>query len=94
MASVTPKSSKSSGASVRGANVDVFREAQAALKPPGQTGWWTRAEQQLDVEQWDALVEAAWSPEISHRAIATVLRQWGIDVTPGAVGHWRRNRVR
>jgi len=53
-------------------------------------GWWVQAESELTVEQWGSLVDAAAARDISHRTIATVLRQWGIEVTPGQVGHWRR----
>ena len=70
-----------------------FEQAQAASKRPGVAGWWTRIGQ-LSQDQQDSLANAAVSPHISHRAIATVLDGWGIQVSPEQVGHWRRNHVR
>ena len=72
----------------------MFREVQASMKAAGTSGWWEQAEAELTPEQWTALLEAAASRDISHRTIATVLRQWGHDVTYGQVGHWRRNYAR
>jgi hypothetical protein len=73
--------------------VDVFREVQAGMKAPGSSGWWEQAEAELTPEQWTALLEAAAARDISHRAIAIVLGQWGHDVTVAQVGHWRRTHV-
>jgi hypothetical protein len=53
------------------------------------SGWWETMN--LTVEQQAKLDAAAVNPAISHRAIATVLCQWGVKVTVGQVGHWRRN---
>jgi hypothetical protein len=71
--------------------VDEFLQAQADVKKPGVPGWWETMN--LTVEQKAKLDAAAGNPAITHRAIATVLRQWGVDVNLGQVGHWRRNHA-
>jgi len=71
--------------------VDEFLEAQQAMKTPGMDGWWARAD--LTDDQWKSLLDAAQAREISHRAIATVLAKWGVQVTAAQVGHWRRTHV-
>jgi hypothetical protein len=72
--------------------MNEFREAQQTMKAPGMDGWWARAD--LTDSQWADLLEAAHARDISHRAIATVLGKWGVQVTPAQVGHWRRTHVR
>jgi kynureninase len=74
--------------------VDEFLQAQQSMKAPGLDGWWTHARPVLSDEQWESLMGAARSRGISHRAISMVLDGWGVQVTPGQVGHWRRTYVR
>jgi hypothetical protein len=69
--------------------VDEFEQAQAQMGRPGVSGWWQTMD--LTVEQRAKLAAAAGNPAITHRAIATVLCQWGVNVNVGQVGHWRRN---
>ena len=71
--------------------MDEFMQAQADLATRGAKGWWDRAV--LSEDQWARLRSAADNPHISHRAIATVLVSWGVDVNVGSVGHWRRNHA-
>lgn len=71
--------------------MDEFMQVQADLTAPGVRGWWERAV--LSDEQWAQLRSAADNPHISHRAISIVLVRWGVDVTAGKVGHWRRNHA-
>jgi hypothetical protein len=77
-----------------GGIVDEFLQVQQSGKQPGLTGWWDRVLPELSEEQVEALNGAALAPEISHRTISVVLGKWGFRVSPGAVGHWRRNHVR
>lgn len=72
--------------------MDEFLQAQAGMPRPGVSGWWQTMD--LTAEQRSKLELAAVNPAISHRAIATVLGQWGVRVTVGQVGHWRRNLER
>ena len=74
--------------------MDEFLEAQQEVSKPGTLGWWESVLPELDAERLGSLLEAARSPRISHRTISTVLGRWGYQVTPGQVGHWRRNNVR
>ena len=74
--------------------MDEFREVQATKKGPGVSGWWDDVLPRLSSDQLTGLTEAASDPSISHRTISIVLGRWGFAVTPGAVGHWRRNYVR
>jgi hypothetical protein len=37
-------------------------------------------------------VDAGKDRRISHRVISIVLGQWGFEVTPAQVGHWRRSQ--
>ena len=71
--------------------MDEFLAEQERQRGPGTTGWWQRAETDLDPERWASLTAAADNPNISHRTISIVLERWGVKVTPGMVGHWRRN---
>jgi len=74
--------------------MDEFTTVQADLKGPGYQGWWDHILPQLTEEQTANLNLAAASHGISHRTISIVLTRWGFPVTPGQVGHWRRNHVR
>jgi hypothetical protein len=74
--------------------LDEFREVQAGKKGPGMTGWWDAVLPELSTDQVEGLLQAATEPSISHRTISIVLGRWGFEVSPGAVGHWRRNHVR
>ena len=71
--------------------MDEFLAEQEKQRRPGMTGWWVTAEQTLDGDQFAQLQQAADNPNISHRTISVVLERWGVKVTPGMVGHWRRN---
>ena len=71
--------------------MNEFLAEQERQRGPGMTGWWTKAQQQLDADQWRQLEEAAVNRDISHRTISIVLDRWGVKVTAGMVGHWRRN---
>jgi hypothetical protein len=71
--------------------VSEFLEEQERQRGPGTAGWWARAQEALDAERWQQLQDAADNPGISHRTISVVLDRWGVKVTPGMVGHWRRN---
>ena len=71
--------------------MNEFAAEQERQRGPGTTGWWVNAEQTLTPEQFGQLQEAADTPTISHRTISVVLERWGVKVTPGMVGHWRRN---
>ena len=71
--------------------MNEFAVEQERQARPGTTGWWVYAEQALDSGQFAQLQEAADTPTISHRTISVVLERWGVKVTPGMVGHWRRN---
>jgi hypothetical protein len=71
--------------------VDEFLAAQEKMSRPGVPGWWENMP--VDADQYERLCQAAGNPTISHRAIATVLNSWGVKVTVGQVGHWRRNVV-
>ncbi len=73
--------------------MDEFLQAQEALRRPGVEGWWVGVLEALDGDREASLSAAARDPRISHRAISTVLRQWGFEVTVAQVGHWRRNYV-
>ena len=73
--------------------MNEFERAQAAVKKPGVAGWWTQIGR-LPVDQQESLANASASPHISHRAIASVLTDWGVPVTVAQVGHWRRTHVR
>ena len=73
--------------------MDEFLQVQAAKKGPGVAGWWEQVLPALSEKQRDDLREAAVSRNISHRTISIVLGQWGFDVSPASVGHWRRNYV-
>jgi hypothetical protein len=74
--------------------VDEFLEVQAGKRGPGVAGWWDDVLPRLSDEQAASLKQAATEPSISHRTISIVLGRWGFEVSPGAVGHWRRNHVR
>ena len=74
--------------------MNEFLAEQERQKGPGTSGWWQRAEQDLSAEQWADLLEAADNRDVTHRTISVVLGRWGVKVTPGMVGHWRRNRER
>jgi hypothetical protein len=74
--------------------VNEFLEVQADHKGPGIIGWWGDVLPELTDKQRDDLLLAAKSRGISHRTISIVLGQWGFQVTPTQVGHWRRNHVR
>jgi len=74
--------------------VEEFLKVQRENRGPGTVGWWEQVIAQLEPGRVDDLMEAARSREIAHRTIATVLGQWGFDVTVAQVGHWRRNHVR
>lgn len=71
--------------------MDEFLAEQALQRTAGMPGWWERAEQTLEPDQWASLVTAADNPAITHRTISVVLGRWGVKVSPGMVGHWRRN---
>ena len=71
--------------------MNEFLAEQERQRGPGTSGWWVHAEQALTPEQFGQLQEAADTPTISHRTISVVLERWGVKVTPGMVGHWRRN---
>ena len=73
--------------------MDEFVQVQQQGKQPGSVGWWDRVLPELTAEQVEGLRSAARSPEISHRTISVVLGKWGFQVSPGSVGHWRRNHV-
>jgi hypothetical protein len=73
--------------------VDEFREVQKVNRGPGSVGWWEQAVEDLDSERVESLMAAATDRTISHRTISIVLNRWGLKVTPGQVGHWRRNHV-
>jgi hypothetical protein len=72
--------------------VDVFTSVQQKAKGPGCDGWWVSVIPQLTDDQRSQLEQAAADRRITHRTIAVVLTQWGFEVTPTQVGHWRRNR--
>lgn len=72
--------------------MDEFQLAQANVKGPGVDGWWVQLDTLTDGQR-QSLRDAALSPNISHRAIATVLTGWGVTVSVAQVGHWRRNHV-
>lgn len=74
--------------------MDEFIQVQQQTGAPGVTGWWGRVLPTLTPEQVESLDQAADSPDISHRTISIVLGRWGHKVSPGQVGHWRRNRER
>lgn len=74
--------------------MDEFLNAQANIPGPGSVGWWDRVIPELDDDKRDSLMSAALASQISHRAIAMVLRTWGHTVTAAQVGHWRRTYVR
>jgi len=74
--------------------VDEFRQAQAQLSGAGVRGWWVRAQEELPEDKWQALLDAAASSDITHRAISIVLERWGVKVSPIQVGHWRRTHAR
>jgi len=74
--------------------VDEFEQAQAQSARPGTVGWWDRVMPNLTGEQVESLNRAAGNPAISHRTISVVLGNWGHEVTPAMVGHWRRNYAR
>jgi hypothetical protein len=71
--------------------VNEFLDAQAELGKPGVPGWWENLN--LTEQQQTDLDAAARNRDISHRAIVTVLNRWGVKVTLGQVGHWRRDHV-
>jgi hypothetical protein len=71
--------------------VDEFQAAQDAMGRPGVPGWWQ--DMPISADQYERLYQAAKNPTISHRAISSVLNDWGVKVTVGQVGHWRRNVV-
>lgn len=72
--------------------MDEFRAVQSELKRPnGYRAWWETAD--LTGDQRESLLAAGADPTISHRAIHIVLRRWGVDVTIGQVGHWRRTHM-
>jgi hypothetical protein len=71
--------------------VDEFRATQEQARGPGMSGWWDRVIPQLTDEQAASLSAAADDPTIAHRTISVVLGRWGHPVSPGMVGHWRRN---
>ena len=73
--------------------MNEFYEAQRQVKPSGVSGWWVKVLADIDQTRRDQLIEAASDPNISHRAIAVVLQRWGYSVSPGSVGHWRRNHA-
>ena len=72
--------------------MDEFEQVQARTKP-GVDGWWDRVLPELTPEQTEKFERAVASRSISHRTISIVLGQWGFDVSPAQVGHWRRSRV-
>ena len=74
--------------------VDEFEQAQQESSKPGTVGWWDRVMQNLTAEQVESLNRAAGNPAITHRTISVVLGNWGHQVTPAMVGHWRRNYAR
>ena len=71
--------------------MDEFLAEQDRQRGPGTSGWWVHAEQTLTPDQFGQLQQAADNPAITHRTISVVLERWGVKVTPGMVGHWRRN---
>ncbi len=71
--------------------MDEFKQAQRELRKGGRSGWWDNTD--MGADQWSLLIDAARNPKISHRAIATVLNRWGVEVTVAQVGHWRRSHV-
>ena len=71
--------------------MDEFLQAQTEMGKPGVPGWWENLP--LTEQQQADLDVAARNPSISHRAIMTVLGRWGVQVTLGQVGHWRRDHV-
>ena len=71
--------------------MNEFVAEQERQRGPGSSGWWVNAQQTLDPDKWQQLEEAADNRAISHRTISIVLERWGIKVTPGMIGHWRRN---
>jgi hypothetical protein len=72
--------------------MDEFIAAQSDIRT-GYKGWWDRILPQLTAERRESLLRAAASSEISHAAISVVLGQWGYDVRPARVAHWRREHV-
>lgn len=68
-----------------------FLDAQAEIGKTGVPGWWEDLE--LTEQQERDLYAAGANRDITHRAIATVLRRWGVEVNAGQVGHWRREYV-
>ena len=73
--------------------MDEFLEVQKGRKHPGTTGWWEEIIPTLTDEQQASLMQAAADRRISHRTISVVMGKWGHELTPGQVGHWRRNYV-
>jgi hypothetical protein len=73
--------------------MNEFLEVQASYGNPGTSGWWERVLPELTPDQNQSLHEAAANPLISHRTISVVLNRWGFKVSPGQIGHWRRNRA-
>jgi hypothetical protein len=72
--------------------MDEFREAQSILKRPhGYKAWWETLD--LTDRQREDLMAAGADPDISHRAILIVLKQWGHKVSLGQIGHWRRTHL-
>jgi hypothetical protein len=73
--------------------MNEFLEVQKTQKAPGTVGWWEHVMAELSAGQAADLVEAGKDRRISHRVISIVLGQWGFEVTPAQVGHWRRTYV-
>ena len=73
--------------------MDEFQAVQRSLKQPGVAGWWVGVLEAVGEDRRAALLAAGRNAEISHRAIAVVLKGWGFNVTTAQVGHWRRTHV-
>ena len=73
--------------------MDEFLAAQQSLRTPGVSGWWVEVLGAIGEDRKASLLAAAGNPRISHRAISTVLGQWGFEVSAPQVGHWRRTHV-
>ena len=71
--------------------MDEFRALQKTMRGPGFVGWWEHVIPELTAAQAADLVDAGKDRRISHRVISIVLGQWGYEVTPAQVGHWRRS---
>jgi hypothetical protein len=67
-----------------------FVQAQASLRRSGYPSWYERVVAAIDAGQRESLDAALASPHITARAIATVLKGWGHNVSLAAVSNYRR----